>query len=325
MRFLLTFVFILPGLALAQSSLKDKDSEDSHKKLRKRPELKDTTYTNFGGVAALDFSQVYLKNWAGGGLNSVSGKGLLSLYLNYRNYKLSWDNTLDLGYGLVHQFDTDPNDNINDGLTYKSDDKIDFQSKIGRHAFSSWYYSGLLNFRTQFAEGFNAPGDTVIISNFMAPGFAIASIGLDYKPNDNFSLFISPITSKTTFVMDEELSNQGAFGVDTGSTVRFEVGGYLKLQYTTKISDNTTYTTKLDLFSNYLNNPQNIDISWENLISVQIWKAIAFNLSTHLIYDDDIESKVVNVFDSNNQIIGTRKVAGVQFKQVMGIGITYKF
>ena len=97
------------------------------------------------------------------------------------------------------------------------------------------------------------------------------------------------------------------------------------MQFKTKIGENATYTTKLDVFSNYLNNPQNIDISWENLISVQIWKSIAFNLTSHLIYDDDIKSKIVNVYDDNNLIIGSRKVAGVQFKQVMGVGITYKF
>jgi len=179
----------------------------------------------------------------------------------------------------------------------------------------------LISFKSQFDQGFKTVADTVRISNFLAPAYLNISIGMDYKPNDKFTLFISPVSGKITFVMDSLLSSQGAYGVNIGENVRYEFGGFVKAQYKVDLMKNISYTTKLELFSNYLKNPQNIDVNWENLINMKINSFFSANLHLTMLYDDDIKIK----YDSDNDGIDDREGAKLQLKQLFGIGITYKF
>lgn len=267
------------------------------------------TYT---GLTTLNFSQVSLNNWAGGGVSSISATGLVNLNANYAKNKDTWTNSLDLAYGILKNQNVDP---------LKSDDRIEFNSKYGHKKNEKWYYSALLNFKTQFSPGYNAPGETITISDFFAPAYLITAIGMDYKPSDNFSLFLSPATSKVTIVNAPSLSKIGAFGVEPGENSRSEVGAYIKMMYKRDLVENVSFSTKLDLFSNYLNNPQNIDVSWETLINMKINKFMTASIATHLIYDDDVN---ISVDDNNDGILdgfGPR----VQFKEVLAVGFSYKF
>ena len=276
-------------------------------------ELDDSTKIwNFGGLTTLNFSQVSLNNWAGGGVSSLTATGLVNLNAIYAKDKTSWVSSLDLAYGLLKNKDVD---------AFKSDDRIEFNSKYGRKASDHWYYSALVNFKTQFSPGYSTPGDSIAISNFLAPAYVIGALGMDYKPSENFSVFISPITSKTTIVNDPILSAAGAFGVEEGETIRSEFGAYLKMAYQRDVVENVSFQTKLDLFSNYQNNPGNIDVSWETLISMKINKFMTASISTHLIYDDDIDIAVDNNNDGIIDEVGPR----VQFKEVLAIGLSYKF
>jgi hypothetical protein len=285
----------------------------------------------FGGSSGLNFSQVYLSNWAGGGQSSISATGLVSLFGNYKKGKSSWDNTLDLAYGVLRQGDA--------GQVIKTDDRIDFSSKYGRDAGKGWFYSGFLNFRTQFAPGYpiaaGAEDRSRLISDFLAPAYLLAAIGMDYKSTDKFTIFMSPATLKTTIVMNQDLADIGAFGVEKaiidpitgdiitpGQNIRNEVGGFLKMMYKTEVMENVTFQTRIDLFSNYLNNPQNIDINWETLVTMKINKWLNASIATHLIYDDDIKIFVANPdLPSGGEQVGPR----VQFKEVLSLGISYKF
>lgn len=266
-----------------------------------------------GGVLSLTGSQVSFTNWAAGGENSISVNSFINLYANYKRNKMTWDNTLDLGYGLMRQGTAE------DVLYYKTDDKIDFSSKYGRYAFEHWYYTGLVSFKSQFAEGFKKATDTVRISNFLAPGYINLSIGMDYKPNDNFTLFLSPLSGKITFVTDTMLSNAGAYGVTPGETVRYEFGGFLKAQFKAKLADNIAYTSRLELFSNYIEKPQNVDVNWENIVNFKINKFFSANIHITMLYDDDTK---INIYDDNGNLIG--KGSRLQVKQLFGLGITYK-
>ncbi len=203
----------------------------------------------------------------------------------------------------------------------KTDDKIDFLSKYGKEAFNNWYFAGLLNIKTQMFPGYNYPNDTVVISRFFAPAYFVTAIGMDFKPSKDFNIFIAPATGKFTFVNDEELSNAGAFGVEKGKTTRYETGGYLRLLYKKEIIENITFQNKLDLFSNYLVKPQNIDINWEMLVSLKISKYVAATFATHLIYDDDIKIEIDSTGDGIIDTYGPR----TQFKRVLAIGLSYKF
>lgn len=277
----------------------------------------DTVKSNWkkGGVVSLNASQVSFTNWAAGGQNSIAANSFVNLFANYKKGSTTWDNTLDLGYGKMRQ-GTDKN-----VVLYKTDDKIDFSSKFGQYAFEHWYYTGLVSFKSQFDEGFKNAGDTARISNFLAPAYLNVSLGMDYKPNDNFTLFISPLSGKITFVYDDLLSTAGAFGVVAGENIRAEFGGYIKMQYKIDLMKNITYTTKLDLFSNYIDKPQNIDVNWENLITMKINNWFSANIHYTMLYDDDVKID----WDSNDDGINDRKGAKLQIKQLLGIGITYKF
>jgi len=325
-RFILALMVATPIVSVAQNGTKD------------------TTYWTKGGTAALDFSNVILKNWAGGGFNSLAGKGLLSLFANWKKADQSWDNALELGYGIVNQFDTDPNDNIDDAAIFKSDDRIDFSSKYGRKAFKNWDYSALLNFRSQFAPGFSTPGDAKLginkISDFLAPAYIIGAIGLDRKIENkdipsSFSAFLSPVTTKITIVNDTLLSNAGAYGVDLGETIRSEFGGFVKLAYSRKIyehkngkdqvTESMIFDTKIDIFSNYQDRPGNLDINWTTLIGLKFLRYFTFTSGTHLIYDNDIKSQKIYEQDAQGNTISVRAAPGVQFKWVTGLGFTYQF
>lgn len=268
---------------------------------------------NTGGVTSLTFGQTALVNWAAGGENSLASNVLFSLFANYKDSLNTWDNSLNLGYGFLKQ------KSYSKGLM-KTDDRIDFVSIYGRKAFEKFYYAGLINFRTQFAPGYDYPNDSVKISDFMAPGYFLTALGLNYKPDPYFSAFIAPVTGKFTFVYDDFLSNEGAFGVEKGKNIKTELGGYIRLAYVRNDFENDflkniSIASKLDLFSNYLNNPQNIDVNWENLIGIKVNKFITVNLNTILIYDDDVKIPQPD----------GRKVAKLQFKEVLGVGFSYNF
>ncbi len=274
-----------------------------------------------GGLVALNIAQTSLTNWAAGGQNSAAFNGIFSAFANYKQGKSAWDNSLDIGYGILKQG--------KNAISMKTDDKFDFFSKYGREAFKNFYYSALLNFRTQMRPGYKYPETEKKISDIFAPAYLLIAAGLDYKPSAYFSAFIAPLTAKFTFVNDPVLSAAGAFGVKPGENSRSEFGGYLraifsKNDFKDEFMKNVSFTSKIDLFSNYAHNPQNIDVTWENLIGLKVNKFISVNFNTVLIYDDDIKVPVDrngNGLFESNEAPGSR----TQFKEILGVGFSYKF
>ena len=296
---------------------------DPEKDLRKA-KIDTTEGWKFNGLLSLNGSQVSLTNWNAGGQNSISFNSLANFGARYTKRKMQWESSIDLGYGLQRQGKKD------NARWIKTDDKIDLFSKFGSKASKHWFYSALMNFSTQFTAGYNYPNDSTVISRFMAPGYMLLAAGMDYKPNKILSAFIAPLTMKTTFVLDQDLANQGSFGIEPADTingevqnsrlVRYEAGGYIRFAYDHEIMKNIRVQSKISLFSNYLNNPQNIDVNWETLFQFKVNKYISATLSTHLIYDDDIDIAVYN--DEGMKIAeGPR----LQFKEVLGVGFAYKF
>ena len=276
------------------------------------------------GLVGLNFTQVNLSNWAAGGENSFSGMAMFKYAANYNDGKNTWDNMIDIAYGLNQKGDESP---------IKSEDKIDLSTKYGRYAFKHWYYSALLGFKSQFTAGYNYPNDSVEISNFMAPAYITLALGMDYKPNDAFTMLIAPLTGRIIFVNDQDLADAGAFGVDPaefdllgnkikdGANMRYEFGAFLKAEFKKDIMENVNFTTKLELFSNYLEDPQNVDLNWETAFAMKVNKYITATLSTQLIYDDNT---IINI-DKNDDGIIDASGPRTQFKEVLGIGLSYKF
>jgi len=264
-------------------------------------EKKDTTYWTNGGMFSVNFTQLSFTNWAAGGLNSVAGVAKAQYFANYKKANTTWDNILDLGYGLSK---------VEEIPIQKNEDIIDLQSKLGILAVNKWYYSGLLNFKSQFAPGYKDKNNTEVISNFFAPAYLFVSIGMDYKPNDKFSLMISPVTGKVTFVSVESLRTN--YCVDADKMMRPEFGAYIKSALNTEIVKNIGLLTEIGLFTNYLKNPEKIDVDWKLAINMKVNKYISAQLGTHLIYDYDIKDPADGV-------------AKIQFKELFGIGFSYKF
>ncbi|HRN42574.1 MAG TPA: DUF3078 domain-containing protein [Vicingus sp.] len=320
------FYFIVVLTAITQS-LSSQVLTEEHLEAEKKLKVQKTDTIEgwkTGGVFSLNFTQVSLTNWAAGGDNSISLNGITNLFANYKKGNSTWDNTLDLAYGLMKQG--------KQGMR-KTDDRVDFMSKYGQRAFKNWYYAALINFRTQMAPGYNYPDDSTKISNFLAPAYLLGAIGMDYKPNDNFNVFISPLTMRTTIVNDSKLADAGAFGVDkaeyndlgekikNGKMFRSEYGGYLRSLLKADIMKNIKLISKLDLFSNYSDHPERIDVNWEVLIALKVNEYISATIATNLIYDHDVDIAVDENGDGVFDAFGPR----TQFKEVLGIGLTYKF
>jgi len=265
------------------------------------------------GIFQLNLTQVSLTNWAAGGFSSISGIVQFNGTANWKKDKRAWDNSLAMAFGGQQQ---------QDGPTVKTDDRIELNSKYGYELSKSWYVAGLAQFRTQFTEGFNAEGTR--ISNLMAPGYALIGVGMDYKPNDKLSIYMSPATARLVIVTDQLLwggsddPDLRVYGVLNGETTALEAGGYIRFQYQTPLAENITFMTRGDLFSNYLRDPQNIDVTWETLWTFKVNKWFAATLNTLLIYDHDTNLPKVN--PEGLPYLGP----ATQFKQTLGLGITVK-
>lgn len=318
-------IFIAIVLISSAANLIAQHTTEAEEELKER--VHDTIPNGWrtGGLISLNFSQVSLTNWSAGGENSVSLNSLVVLSARYKKDHHTWDNSLEIGYGFLR---------TGNNKSQKTDDKLDFTTKYGRQTKGKkWYYSALLNFKTQMMPGYNYPNDTLKISDFLAPAYLLGGLGMDYKPNDNFSVYISPATAKMTIVNNEVLADAGMFGVEKavyndlgikikdGEMIRGEYGAYLRVVWKQDLMENVKFLTKLELFSNYIENPQNVDVNWEFLLNLKVNKYISATLTTQLLYDDDIDILIDNNGDGIIDEAGPR----VQFKEVIGVGLNYKF
>jgi len=281
----------------------------------------DTTYWNKGGNIGANFNQSTLSNWAAGGSSSISGGAYFIQFFDYRKDRSKWNTSVELGYGLIKESNVPQR---------KTDDKIVFTSSFGYQLSAEdnkWFMTVLLDFRTQFNEGFSADAPDVLISNFMAPAYLLGTIGIEWKPAEYFSMGIGPLSSKFTFVNNQELADQGAFGVDPGKNTRVELGGTLAATFDKEIFENVQFKSNLLLFSNYMKNPDKIDVNWENSFNMKINNVLSANIFNQLIYDYDVKFDALDetgqpILDPDNNPV---KEDRIQFKNILGIGIGYKF
>lgn len=271
-------------------------------------------WTHKGNIG-LNVGQSSYINWAAGGQNSVNGQAIFNYEIHYLKGKFKWDNTLNtsLGYSY-YSFKKKP---------IKTDDKIEFTSLAGIKATEHLNYSAELAFRSQFAKGYNYELDsTNYISKFLAPAYITLGLGIEWVPNPHFSLYFSPITGRVTIVNDERLAEEGAFGVNAldandtiphaANRVRYEFGARAVAKFQYPLAKNIDFSSKLELFSNYLNHPERIDVDWQNMLVLKVNDWLNANLATHLIYDYDIPF--------HNEAGDLIKGSKVQFKEVLAIG-----
>lgn len=266
------------------------------------------------GNMNVGFSQTALINWAPGGNNVIGINALGFLKAEYTKNRFNWVNTVDVGFGMQK---------IADQEFRKSDDRLEINSQVNYKVSPTkpLFYSIMMNFRSQFANGYEYPSDTnrILTSRGLSPGFLTLGLGIDYKPTTWFNVFLSPVTSKTVFVLDNTTMDETRYGIEEGEKVFQNLGAFLSARLNKEIVKNVTVNTQLNLFSNYLQNPQNIDINWLTSINLKVNKFLSVALLTELVYDDDI------AVPKKNDDGTTYKGKGTQFRQVLTIGLGYQF
>ena len=259
------------------------------------------------GNLGLKLTQVSLTNWAAGGDNSVAFDFQGAYQANYKKGKHLWNNRLELAYGL--------NRTGEDG-TKKANDKIYLNSNYGYSIAKSWYASAFATFQTQFSPGYDySISKDISVSEFMSPAYLTTGLGFTYEPNKIFTVVFSPASWRGTFVLNDRLSDEGAYGVDPGKHLLSSFGANLKGEVRYEFMKNMTVYSRLDLYSDYLHKPQNIDVNWEVQINMAINKWFSTTLTTNLVYDDDVKIA---------QKDGT-KGPRVQFKEILGVGLQFNF
>lgn len=297
-----------------------------------KPVAKDTSWKT-SGFFGLNFSQTTLSNWQGGGQDNVAGNAILNVQAIYKKGTSEWINKLDAQYGLIRT--------NGDRLFKKNIDQLFALSKYNLYAFKKyWFYVVQADYRSQFSPGYNFNGDSIVgkaRSDFNSPGYTQLAIGLDFKPTNYFSATFAPLAGKITMVNRQYLADEGAYGVDKaildsagnivthGKRARFEFGGRIILRFKKDIFKNVNLDSYLDLFSNYSHKPGNIDVVFNNLLTLKINKYFTANVISQILYDDEVITKrdwnKDGKYDTKGDINGPR----VQMLTTLAIGFGYKF
>jgi len=276
-----------------------------------------------GGNVSIDLSQVGMYQWAKGGNPSFSFLGGFELFAKYKKDKNSWDNYLKCRYGMIRQ-----GRYVDETVDFRSnEDRIELSSKYGYNVFGFNYISVEGDFKSQFAPAYswngNVKGDE-IISEFMSPGYLTFSLGLDYKPDEKTTLFLAPISSKITYVLNDSSSVKKRYSVADGSNARYEIGARIKASYKVTIWENIEVKNSLELFSSYIEKSQNIDVNWEFNIILPVNDFIRAKITSNFIYDDNTSVPKYRE-NSTTGIEEKYDGKGAQYMEMIAIGFAFKF
>ena len=259
------------------------------------------------GVTGVNLSQSSLSNWSAGGESSIAGNVYLNGSLLRKSGKWLWQTTLALEYGLSQ--------NDTDGVR-KTNDNINLATQLGYSVDDKWFYTAMGDIKTQFYKGYKYPDRENYISNLFAPAYSNVSLGMEYRPKANYSFYLSPVAGKFTFVYDDFLSDKGSFGLDPGDNFKAELGAYFKSRIEQALMENINLVSTVDFFTPYESSFGNVDANWDVMISMKVNKYISATINTTLKYDNDVKT-------TNDA--GDKRGAKVQFKEVLGVGIAYRF
>ena len=293
--FLLAILFATPLFIFAQ------DAE---------PEAPKQGWSKAGNISLLFNQASFNDEWTGGGTSNIAANLTGSYDMNYRQGRLAWDNRIMADFGITKLKDQK--------FSRKTNDRFELNSLVGRQTSdtSDWFYSYFLNFRTQLASGYAFGEDTngdeirTEATKFLSPGYLQTGPGMLWKKSDNLKVNIAPATARLIFVSDEFTKDleEGAqfFGVDAGETTRFEFGAALSGYYKKELVKNVTVENILNLYSNYIEDPQNIDLDYTLNLIMTVNNFITANASFQAVYDDNA-------------------VQATQIREAIGIGVTYGF
>ena len=276
------------------------------------------------------FNQTGLWNWVKGGEGSLSSLLDLTSYADYNNRdkKFSSNNFVRLKLGFIASGEN-PMKNIRDNIR-KNTDILEASLKLNHKAFGKFDFSAVALFKTQLLKGYTYPkdADPVLVSQLLNPANMTVGLGLDYKPNAQTSINFSPLSYKLTFLTDTANFDQTKYGIPKDKKAMHEPGMNFMFSNTWKPPEkNFSLTNRLQLFTNYIDKPQNIDVDWELTLATKLsWNA-DLRINTHLIFSDNIKTKVL---DKDKKPVlnddGTeKKTARIQFKEMVGLSLVFRF
>lgn len=327
-RILLLFLSITSFKSLA-SDIKYIAVNDTTAKASKDTTVSDSMmiYWTEKNTFGVNLSEVAFVNWNAGGNNSVSALFYANFQRNFEKDLTMWKNSASMRYGI----------NAQEGREIrKTEDELRVSSSFGfrNDSTSNWFYSGKFSFNTQFANGYKYPDTEVAISKFMAPGYTFLGAGTEYSdPVEDLTVYLSPITFKSTFVLDQRLANEGMFGVDPavtdelgnilreGENLRTEFGFLVTSGFSKQVFDNIDLDNQLSLYSDYLNKFGNVDVDWQLNVNMKVNDFVKANVGSHIRYDDDVKFKEDTNGDGKLETSGPR----LQLKQMLGVGLVYEF
>jgi hypothetical protein len=259
---------------------------------------KDTTklWTKKGNMSLLFNQSTYNKKWLGGGTSNIAGNFGLNYDFNYKKGDVVWDNKFILAYGLSKI--------KGDDRTAKTDDRLELNSLWGKKASGQWYYSMFFNFKTQMDSGFDS--NRQLISHFFSPAYFQLGPGMLWKKSNNLSVNFSPATARIILVHLHFTDFGSSFGVLQGDSSRFEFGASISGYYKFNIMTNVGIENRVNLYANYLDKPQNVDIDYQMNVVMRINKFLSANVALQAIYDDNT-------------------IQAVQIREVFGLGVNYGF
>lgn len=253
--------------------------------------------------------------WTGGGTSNIAGNINLVYDANYKKDRISWDNRFMGDYGLTKI--------KGDEFERKTNDRLEINSIVGYQIKegSLWSYSFFANFRTQFDKGFEFNEDVnpitrIETTRFMSPAYLQFGPGMTWKKSDNLKVNIAPATSRLIFVNSRftdvgndplaiaAFNENPYFGVEANETLRFEFGASVSAYAKFDLIENVSMENLLNLYSNYLEDPQNVDIDYTMNLNMKINKFLSANLIFQAIYDDNA-------------------VQGFQIREVFGLGVNF--
>lgn len=282
---------------------------------------------NLSGKFNLNFNQISFSNWAEGGESSLTGMAHFRIKANYKKDKLSSDNELVSAYGLNW---------LKESGLQKTEDKWGIASSVGYYAAKNWKYSTVFEINSQFTPGYKYPDDSTLVSDFFAPARMTLSLGMEYNPWETISLFASPASGKFIFVLNDDLANEGAFGVkpavkdtagniiEEGNMIKPEFGLNLIFKYNEEITENVDVDSRFKLHNNYLDddidNRWNFDLNWETAVNFKINSHLSSNIFLHVMYDHD--TKIPIYQEVNGEEVKVKEAPRTQFKENFGIGLS---
>lgn len=326
---ILLFLFCITSLKSLASEYKYLVKNDTTAVVAKDTTASDSMliYWTEKNTFGMNLSEVAFVNWNSGGNNSVSALFYAGFDRNFEKDLTLWKNSASLRYGI----------NAQEGREIrKTEDELRLSSSFGfrKDSTSNWYYSGKFSFNTQFSNGYKYPDTEIPISKLMAPGYTFLGAGTEYSdPVEDLTVYLSPITFKSTFVLDQRLANEGMFGVEPavtdelgniikeGEKMRTEFGFLVTSDFSKEVFENIDLNNQLSLYSDYLNKFGNIDVDWQLAVNMKVNDFVKANLGTHIRYDDDVKFKEDTNGDGKLETSGPR----VQLKQMLGVGVVYEF